>query len=65
MSFVYDTYVIWHREMMRYKRNVRYVIAQVFFPYFINIPRPYRYYNRIFRNTFLQIFYYLVISIQV
>ena len=32
MSFVYDTYVIWHREMMRYKRNVRYVIAQVFFP---------------------------------
>jgi ABC-2 type transport system permease protein len=32
MSLLYDTYTIWYREMMRYKRNRRYMIAQLIFP---------------------------------
>jgi ABC-2 type transport system permease protein len=32
MSLLYDTYTIWYREMQRYKRNKRYLIAQFAFP---------------------------------
>lgn len=32
MSIIGDTYTIWYREMLRYKHNVRYVAAQIFFP---------------------------------
>jgi ABC-2 type transport system permease protein len=32
MSLFYDTYVIWYREMLRYKRNKYYLLAQVLFP---------------------------------
>ncbi len=35
MSLLYGTYVIWYREMLRYIRNYRYLLAQLLFPLII------------------------------